>query len=62
MKRLVIALALVAACAAPPPESTPDGAAAARDLPAPAPLRRDCYDSTVPPELAPAAIRDLPQC
>lgn len=61
MKRLILALTLLAACGAPP-ESNPDMAEPGGPLPGPGPLRTDCYNSTVPPELAPAEIRGLPQC
>lgn len=63
---LVLALGAVAACA-PTPDSNPDNSVPEQTipggpLPAPEPLRTDCYDSTVPPELAPDEIRLLPQC
>lgn len=58
MKYLVVFALMLAACAPTVPESAPTD----DPLGAPPPLRTDCYDSTVPPELAPAEIRDLPQC
>ncbi len=55
MKRLALALTLLSACGAPQAEIVPiDGS--------PPPLRTDCYNSTVPPELAPEEIRNLPPC
>ena len=51
MTRLVLMLALLtAACGPGVPASNPDE------------NRTDCYNSSVPPELAPEDIRYLPPC